>query len=183
VSQLAQAGPDRAQLGIRTQVVDVRSVSEFASGHVPGAVNIPMEEVESRLGDVERDRRVIVVCQSGKRAELVAKMLEPCGMDVAVLEGGTAAWRKQGLPLVTSVKTRWSLERQVRLGAGLLVLTGIVLAITANVKWIVLSGFVGLGLSFAGITDLCPMAMLLGKMPWNRTSQCGVPAENSQGGR
>ena len=60
--------------------------------------------------------------------------------------------------------------RQVRLGAGLLVLTGAALAFTVDVNWLFLSAFVGGGLTFAGLTDICPMAEILGKMPWNGRS-------------
>lgn len=159
----------------RGQLVDVRSPSEYATGHIPGTLNIPMEQVESRLRDLQSGSPAVLICQAGKRAQMVAGLLEPCGMDVAVLEGGTQAWIDAGRPVVKSVATRWSLERQVRLGAGLLVLAGAVLAIVASTKWILLSGFVGLGLTFAGLTDLCPMAMLLTKMPWNRASHCPLP--------
>lgn len=157
------------------QLVDVRSPSEYATGHIPGALNIPMEQVESRVHDLQAGMPVVLICQAGKRAEVVASLLEPCGRDVAVLEGGTQAWINAGRPVVKNVATHWSLERQVRLGAGLLVLAGAVLAIVASAKWILLSGFVGLGLTFAGLTNLCPMAMLLTKMPWNRASHCPVP--------
>ena len=84
-----------------------------------------------------------------------------------MLEGGTDAWRKAGLPLVVSSNTRWSLERQVRLGAGLLALIGALLAVLMSVRWIYLAGFIGLGLTVAGLTDFCPMALPLSKMPWN----------------
>ena len=86
-------------------------------------------------------------------------LLEPCRPDAKVLEGGTDAWRQAGLPLVVSCNTRWSLERQVRLGAGLLALDWALLAVLVSVRWIYLSGFIGLGLTFAGLTDFCPMAL------------------------
>jgi len=159
------------------QVIDVRSASEYAAGHVPGAVNIPLEQMEGRLADLEAGRQILLVCQSGMRARLAAGMLAPCGKNVAVLEGGTAAWMKEGLPVVASVKTRWSLERQVRLGAGLLVLVGVILGVLASAYWLLLSGFVGMGLTFAGLTDICPMGMLLGKMPWNQSSVCHLPGQ------
>ncbi len=162
-------------LGERTQLVDVRSATEFAAGHIPSAVNIPMEQIEGRLADLDAGCKILLVCQGGGRAGLVASLLERCGRNVAVLEGGTAAWIKEGLPVVTSVKTRWSLERQVRLGAGVLVLAGVVLGTLVSTKWTLLSGFAGLGLIFAGMTDICPMAALLSKLPWNRGSQCTVP--------
>ncbi|HME12879.1 MAG TPA: rhodanese-like domain-containing protein [Candidatus Acidoferrum sp.] len=149
--------------------MDVRSPAEYAAGHLPGAVNIPMEQIEARLDDLRAGLPIILVCQAGTRARTVARLLEPARPDVAVLSGGTNAWVKAGLPLVVNAKTRWSLERQVRLAAGLLAFTGAALAATVDVRWLYLSGFIGLGLTFAGLTDVCPMGMLLGKMPWNST--------------
>lgn len=154
------------------QLVDVRSASEFAAGHIPGAMNIPMEQIEGRLDDLRPNTPLVLICQAGKRARMTAGLLEPCQRQMSVLEGGTSAWIQAGLPVVTSVNTRWSLERQVRLGAGLLVLAGVVLAFTANVNWLFLSAFVGAGLTFAGLTDICLMGEFLAKMPWNGRSQC-----------
>ncbi len=151
--------------------MDVRSGTEFASGHIPGAVNIPMEQIEARLDDLGINLPLVLICQAGKRARMTAGLLEPCQRQIAVLEGGTKAWIDAGLPIVASVKTRWSLERQVRLGAGMLVLAGAILALTVNPLWVLLCGFVGLGLSFAGLTDICGMGIVLGKMPWNKLSQ------------
>jgi len=168
VAELREQRPGQAQL------VDVRSASEFASGHIPGAVNIPMDQIEGRIADLSADVPLVLICQAGTRARLTARLLEPCQRQMAVLEGGTSAWMQAGLPVVASVKTRWSLERQVRLGAGLLVLSGAVLALTVNLNWIFLSAFVGLGLTFAGLTDICPMGIALGKMPWNGQSHCHV---------
>ena len=163
---------------VGAQLVDVRSSSEFASGHIPGAVNIPMDQIEARLEDLLPGAPLVLVCQSGKRARMTAGLLEPCERLTTVLEGGTSAWIQAGLPIVTSVKTRWSLERQVRLGAGVLVLTGSVLALAVNPNWLFLSAFIGLGLTFAGLTDICPMALVLGKMPWNGISHCQVTRAN-----
>ncbi len=165
-------GELKKKSGSTFQLVDVRSSSEFSVGHIPGATNIPMEQIEARLDDFSRDRPIVLICKSGQRAHMTAGFLEPCQRQIAVLEGGTQAWIRAGLPVIASVKTRWSLERQVRLGAGLLVLTGCVLAVAVNPLWVFFSGFIGLGLSFAGLTDLCPMAMLLAKMPWNAASHC-----------
>jgi len=168
------------QLRGPTQLVDVRSGSEFASGHIPGAVNIPMDQIEARLDDLRPAVPIVLICQTGKRAHLTAALLEPCQRQISVLEGGTSAWIQAGLPVVKSVKTRWSLERQVRLGAGLLVLTGAVLAFTVDSKWLFLSAFIGLGLTFAGLTDICPMAEMLARMPWNGRSQCKAPGTNAE---
>ena len=87
---------------------------------------------------------------------------------VSVLSGGTAAWRKAGFPLVACAPNRWTLERQVRLAAGLIVLVATLLAVLVNPKWVYLAMFVGAGLTFAGATNICGMAVVLARMPWNR---------------
>lgn len=161
------------------QLIDVRSPSEFASGHIPGAINIPMDQIESRLRDLTAGKPIVLICQVGKRAQMTADILGPCRFDLTVLEGGTNAWMEAGFPVVQSVKTRWSLERQVRLGAGLIVLTASIFALVSDSRWLFLAAFVGAGLTFAGLTDLCPMAEFLQRMPWNRRSHCQLPGPNS----
>jgi len=163
------------------QWVDVRTASEYASGHVPGAINIPMEQIEARLADLSTDCPIVLICQSGVRARLAAALLEPRRTDVTVLDGGTSAWVSAGFPVVVNSATRWGLERQVRLVAGLLVVIGAVLALTVNPHWVYLSGFVGLGLAFAGLTNICAMASLLCKMPWNRSRRLRPAATSVPG--
>jgi hypothetical protein len=121
------------------------------------------------LEDLQPHLPIVLVCQAGKRARMVAGLLEPCRKDVTVLEGGTAAWIEAGNPVVVNALSRWSLERQVRLAAGILILAAMVLAATLNGYWLGLVVFVGLGLTFAGLTDICLMAALLLRLPWNRS--------------
>jgi rhodanese-related sulfurtransferase len=146
-------------------VLDVRSAAEFATGHIPGAVNISMVQVETRLADVPTGP-LVVVCESGKRAKIVSGWLGDESR-LTLLEGGTKAWRDGGHPLVTCAPCRWTLERQVRLIVGLIVLIATVLSVLVNVKWVYLAMLVGAGLSFAGASNICGMAILLAKMPWN----------------
>jgi rhodanese-related sulfurtransferase len=148
-------------------VVDVRSAAEFATGHIPGAINIPMEQVESRMADLP-DRPMVVVCEAGKRAEIVAGWLTNRSQ-LTVLDGGTRSWRSAGYPVVTCAPCRWPLERQVRLIAGMIVLAGTLLAVLINPRWVYLAMFIGAGLTFAGATNICGMAILLARMPWNRS--------------
>lgn len=162
------------EIGTSIQLIDVRSATEFRAGHIPQAVNIPMDEIESRVMDLDERRAIVVVCQSGQRARIAAGLLAACREDVAVLEGGTNAWKRADLPVVVSNRVRWSLERQVRLGAGLIVVIGTLLGAFVNPGWLGLSAFVGLGLCFAGLTDICPMGILLSRMPWNAVSRCHV---------
>lgn len=149
------------------QLIDVRSPAEYASGHVPRALNLPLEQVESRLDDLGTGA-VAILCQSGTRASMACSLLQSHHPDLMVVEGGTEAWMNAGKPVAASSSSRWSLDRQVRLIAGLLVLVGTVLAVTVSFNWIYLSMFVGAGLTFAGLTNVCGMAMLLAKLPWNQ---------------
>jgi hypothetical protein len=136
-----------------------------------------MDQFEARRKDLRLEDGVVLVCKSGGRAQIVADWLG-ANAKVRILEGGTEAWICQGLDVVESVKTRWSLERQVRLGAGLMVLTGTVLEVLGVHGAIWLAMFVGAGLTFAGATDICMMGILLAKMPWNqaRTTAAARPA-------
>lgn len=156
---------DRLRQGPPIAVVDVRSVAEFAIGHIPGAVNIPMEQIEARMADVSAGP-VVLVCEAGKRAEIVAGWLVDQS-ESSVLDGGTRAWRNAGYPLVECAPCRWTLERQVRLIAGVVVLAATLLAVFANSKWVYAAMFIGAGLTFAGATNICGMGVLLAKMPWN----------------
>ncbi|MEM8954508.1 MAG: DUF2892 domain-containing protein, partial [Verrucomicrobiota bacterium] len=88
----------------------------------------------------------------------------PC----VLVEGGLAAWEVAGVPVIRGKRKVISLERQVRVAAGFLVLVGVLLGTLVNPAWLILSGFVGVGFVFAGITDTCGMGMLLAKLPWNR---------------
>lgn len=148
------------------KLIDVRSAAEFAVGHIPGALNVPMEQVEMRMGDIGSGP-VVLLCEAGARAAIVAGWLEP-RQQVSVLSGGTAAWRKAGFPMVACAPNRWTLERQVRLAAGLIIFVAALLAVLVNLKWVYLAMFVGAGLTFAGATNICGMAIVLARMPWNR---------------
>jgi rhodanese-related sulfurtransferase len=151
---------------VQAKVIDVRSVAEFAIGHIPGAVNVPMEQVDARMADIGAGP-LVVTCEAGTRAAIVAGWLTD-RQPVSVLAGGTAAWRKAGLPLVACASSGWSLERQVRFAAGLIVLTATLLAVFFHPGWVYVAMFVGAGLTFAGATNICGMAILLARMPWNR---------------
>jgi rhodanese-related sulfurtransferase len=165
----------RLAAGERFQLIDVRSPREYAEGHVPGAMNLPMDEAEARVDDMRPHDPVVLVCQSGKRASMTCDLLKPHRGDLVVLEGGTSAWMSSGFDVVRSVRTRLPLMRQVQLIAGLMVVAGATLALTVAIAWIGLALFVGLGLTLAGATGFCGMAILLEKMPWNRPAKGVAP--------
>lgn len=168
----------------RLQVIDVRSPSEFAEAHVPGAVNVPMEEVDLRLADLHASDPVVLVCQSGTRAQMTCEALTAHRSDLHVLEGGTDAWVAAGLPVVGSRGARLPLIRQVHLVAGPVVLAASLLALAVDPRWALLSAFFGAGLTFAGATGFCGMGLLLAKAPWNRRrAASGTAATAKEGAR
>jgi len=167
--------------GRPAQFVDVRSASEFATGHLPGAVNIPLEQVEGREADLIGSKPVVLICQAATRAKLAAEMLAGSGRNLLVLEGGTNAWVKGGHPVVRNVASRWALERQVRLIAGLLTAVGVLLAVTVSQWWLIVPGFVGCGLAFAGLSGFCAMGEVLAKLPWNRARRAQITAPAVEG--
>lgn len=153
--------------GEKPEIVEVRSETEFAAAHIPGAKCIPLQQLPHRHADLG-DGDLVLVCEAGARASIAQKSLSQRSGTVFVLDGGTRAWREAGLPLIALRGTQWSLERQVRLGAGLMILIGIALALLISETWVLLRLFVGAGLTFAGATDICMMGRLLARMPWNQ---------------
>jgi hypothetical protein len=117
---------------------------------------------------------VVVVCRTGIRATIAAETLARGGRRPKVLEGGMIAWRRAGLPLREGRK-RLPVDRQVQLIAGTMVLMGVTLGTLVNPWFLVIAAFFGAGLMFAGATGTCGLALLLLRMPWNR-SLLGVAA-------
>jgi rhodanese-related sulfurtransferase len=171
---------DIVQSGKSVELLDVRTPVEYREVHVPLARNVPLDQLDVRNLSAGRDvsQPLYVICRSGSRGRQACEKLLAAGVtNVVNVEGGTQAWDQAGLPVVRGRKTI-SLERQVRIAAGLLVLTGSLLAWFVDRYWIGLPAFVGAGLAFAGITDTCGIGMLLARMPWNRVS-APVPAPSS----
>ena len=150
-------------------VIDVRTPAEFAEVHVPQARNVPLDELKPGSLQIQKGQPVYLLCRSGQRATKAADKFAKEGFSQpVVVEGGTLAWIEANLPVMRGTVKVISLERQVRIAAGAIVLTGVLLARFVNFNFIWLSGFVGAGLIFAGITDFCGMGLLLAKMPWNK---------------
>lgn len=165
---------DRVQSGEAVDLIDVRTPVEFQEVHAEIARNVPLESLNcgQLLSGRPAGRTLYVICRSGSRGRQACEKIAAAGYaDVVNVEGGTLAWDQAGLP-VKRGRRAMSLERQVRIAAGFLVLTGAVLALTVNPYWAGLSAFVGAGLMFAGITDTCGMAMVLARMPWNQRAAC-----------
>jgi rhodanese-related sulfurtransferase len=164
----------RREDGSTIELIDVRTPVEFREIHVAEARNWPLDKLDpeaimqSRNGS--KDEPLYVICRTGSRGRQACERFLAAGFTNAVnVEGGTQACIEAGLPVVRGPKMI-SLERQVRIAAGSLVLLGVVLAWLVHPAFIGLSAFVGAGLVFAGVTDTCGMALMLARMPWNRVS-------------
>jgi rhodanese-related sulfurtransferase len=158
-----------------TPLIDVRTHVEFAEVHVPQARSIPLDELNPSALDLPKDKPVFLLCRSGQRAsKAVHKFLAAGFTHPLVVEGGTLAWIDAGLPVTRGAVKVISLERQVRIVAGGIVVIGVLLAQFVDHRFIWLSGFVGGGLVFAGVSDFCGMGLLLAKMPWNKRRPASV---------
>ena len=154
-------------------VIDVRSAAEFDSLHIRGSYNVPLpllsehtEELAARLGS-----RVVLVCHSGARAERARQRLGTAGIDTAyVLTGGVPGFAAAGGDVVRG-KSRWDLERQVRLAAGSLVMLGLAGGKFVSPKIRMLAGAIGTGLTFSAATNTCAMGQAISAMPWNKAAK------------
>ncbi|MEU1494909.1 rhodanese-like domain-containing protein [Streptomyces sp. NPDC005776] len=158
-------------------VIDVRTPGEYAGGHLPGAHNIPLDDLEHALPTLREtaDRGdLLMVCASGTRSQNAGTTLASNGIPAASLEGGTAAWASAGGELhrpATTAAPKWAMDRQVRLTAGSLVLLGLLLGQVIHPAFQLLSAGVAAGLVYSALSNSCAMASLLGKLPYNRTNR------------
>ena len=153
-------------------VIDVREYPEFAGGTIPGAKLVPLATVLAESRRWPKERTYVVVCKSGKRSLQAAEQMQAANFSqVFVLEGGTEAWAAAGFPMHIAENRPWSLERQVRVAAGTMIVVSAILGLSISLWFFAWTLVVGSGLVFAGVTDTCMMGSILGHMPWNRAGQ------------
>ncbi|MFI5571937.1 rhodanese-like domain-containing protein [Streptomyces sp. NPDC051740] len=155
-------------------VIDVRTPGEYAGGHLPGALNIPLDQIQRALPDLRHaaDRGdVLVVCASGARSESACGILAKNGVTAATLTGGTGAWAAEGHELHRpqgTPRAAWGMERQVRFTAGTIVLLGLLLGLVVHPAFQLVSAGIAGGLVFSALTNTCGMAAVLARLPHNR---------------
>lgn len=163
------------------KLLDVRTPVEFVEMHIADSQSLPLDELARRAGELDPSLQYLLICHSGKRAAQAAELLSARGFSrLEILDGGVLAWQQSGLPLIRSGKKRLPLMRQVQLIIGLLSLTSSILALTVNVKFAIVPAFLGAGLTLAGSTGWCGLAILLSKMPWNRVQADGCCASGDE---
>jgi rhodanese-related sulfurtransferase len=163
----------QARQNDKLKIIDVREPGEYRQVRAQGAISLPLSRLEKKPEEIkthtEGAEAILLTCKSGARSAKAAKLIEEHadGCAVYVIDGGTDAWVAANLPHQKQERAI-SLQRQVQIAAGSLVFLGTLLGASVSAWWLVLSGFVGAGLVFAGITNSCGMAMLIAKMPWNQ---------------
>ncbi|MHC5115120.1 MAG: rhodanese-like domain-containing protein [Planctomycetota bacterium] len=156
--------------GDRAVLIDVREDFEHATERIDGAHSHPLSSLDpSALRAAYGTQRLVFHCRTGQRA---AKAAERCCADDEQgfqLAGGIEQWKASGRRTTRSgAAPRLDVMRQVQVTSGSLVLAGVLLGAFVSPWYLVLSGFVGAGLVFAGASGWCGMAKLMARMPWNR---------------
>ena len=150
-------------------LIDIRESDEYAREHILGARLAPLSAIDAHDFDRDHDKAAVFHCRSGMRTQAnAARLLAKGFREAYCLEGGIEAWKSAGLPVHVDRAAPLELMRQVQIGAGSLVLLGVALGFLIHPAFFALSAFVGAGLTFAGATGWCGMALLLKQMPWNR---------------
>ena len=170
-SQLQQS----LQSGKNIALIDVRTPVEHEEMRISGSRLMPLDQLDPaavKSASANADQCVLI-CRSGKRADAAFQKLQAAGCDkLVILDGGVMAWESAGLPLERTERKVLPLMRQVQLVIGVLALTGSILALTVHRNFALIPAFLGAGLTMAGATGWCGLAILLSKMPWNKV-HCG----------
>lgn len=177
-------GADQARTRIHElTVIDVRTPAEYASGHLPGALNIPLDRIRRALPEIRHAAEagdVLVVCTSGARSENAGRILAAQGVVTVTLVGGTGGWAARGYDLHTpaarDTRAGWSMERQVRFAAGSVVLLGVLLGLLVHPALLLIPAGIAGGLVFSAVTNTCGMAAVLGRLPHNRPGEADLNA-------
>lgn len=165
--------------GEDTPVLDVRSVAEYRAGHIPGARLVPIDSLTPeavsqtfKRPSLGKEETLYISCHTGPRALQAAERLQQSGFtNLTLIEGGTRHWEQLGLP-VQRCGNALSLERQVQIAVGSLLVLKVFLGFSVHELFFALTAMIGIGLIFAGVTRWCGMARLISLMPWNRDTSC-----------
>lgn len=151
-------------------LIDVREPAEYNAGNIPGSKSVPLSTIcKSGLPECS-GKKLVIHCLKGMRGETACKKLltEDPKLEIYNLEGGISSWESAGFPVKKSGSFFLPLDRQVQLTIGLLLLVGSVLGYYLSPIFFFLTGFLGLGLTLAGLTGFCGLAHIMARMPWNK---------------
>lgn len=162
-------------------LLDVREPAEYKAESIAGAKLLPLAGINKSALPNYAGKKLVIHCRKGGRGGSACEKLlaEDPNLEIYNLEGGISAWTDAGYPIQSSGKFFLPLDRQVQLTIGLSVLLGSLLAYFVNPLFLLLTGFFGAGLTFAGLTGFCGLAIVMARMPWNQ--QSGFAAKCSLG--
>lgn len=159
--------------GAVIHLLDVRTQKEFRDVHISGSYHMPVDELDvAKVKELTHDSTepCVIICHAGTRAARASAMLQKSGVSsLHVLEGGISAWMEHSGDVVKSTSTTLPLMRQVQLTVGLIALSTSILALTIHPLFAIVPACLGAGLTIAGATGWCGLAILLSRMPWNQT--------------
>ncbi|MBD9373333.1 rhodanese-like domain-containing protein [Rhizobium sp. ARZ01] len=157
-------------------LIDVREPDEFRAEHIASAASLPLSALGAQLAKLQipAGRKVIFQCQMGGRSQKACQLAKERGEYIIYnLEGGINGWKAAGLPVVGTAnqgKATPSIARQVQMTVGTFILAAVIAGFSGWTPGFALAGFFGFMLAFAGITGWCGLAMMLSRMPWNRSA-------------
>lgn len=166
---------DELQAGKALTLIDVRTPVEHEEIHISGSELMPLDQLnpDEVKAATKNSKQCVIICGGGTRAGKAFQKLSAAGCEnLVILEGGMTAWENAGYPVERSQKAGLPLMRQVQLVVGLLALLGSILALTVDKNFALIPAILGVGLTFAGATGWCGLAIALSKMPWNQSDCC-----------
>jgi len=150
-------------------LIDVRESPEYAAEHIPEAQLLPLSTFDPARVPQETGKKVVLHCVMGMRsAQAGQKLLDAGFTTVYNFRGGVQAWKDAGYATAGGQRTPLSLQRQEQIASGSLVLLGTLLGGLVSPWFLLLSGVVGVGLVYAGVSGTRGMATLLARLPYNQ---------------
>lgn len=160
-------------------LIDVREPSEHQSESIAGSKLIPLSSFDkASLPTSCEGKKIVIHCRKGGRGENACKKLlsELPNVEIYNLEGGIEAWKQSGFEVSSLGKRKLPLDRQVQLVIGILLIASSALGLTHSPLWLIATGIIGAGLTIAGLTGFCGLAMLLARLPYNQKKFCLTPS-------
>ncbi len=160
-------------------LVDVREPAEHAAEHIADATLLPLGSVSIAALPDCAGKKLVIHCRKGGRGGSACEKLlaEDPNLEIYNLEGGIESWRAAGLSVAGSGAAFLPLDRQVQMTIGLMLIITSLLGYIFTPTLFLLTGFIGLGLTIAGATGFCGLALLMARMPWNqrvKASYCAI---------
>lgn len=151
-------------------LIDIRESYEYSIEHVDGAISLPVNQLTLESLPLAEGKKIVIQCHSGngQRSQTAYKKMIASNIEIYNVAGGFAAWKRAKLPIVRLKKSALSVERQLFLLIGILLLITSALTYFIDPLFILVIVGIACGLSYSAISGFCILNMLISKMPWNK---------------